>query len=61
MAFLRARAAAAVAAAFDPDGLRAAEESLYEAHFALEDPDLIRATVLGELARREPRGERPER
>jgi len=48
-AFARARAAGAVAMVFDPDELHGTYESLYEAHFALEDPDAIRATVLGQL------------
>lgn len=50
LAFARARAAAAVAMAFDRDALHGAFESLYEAHFAVEDPGDLRATVLAALA-----------
>jgi hypothetical protein len=46
-AFGQARAAAAVAAAFDPDSLHAALEAVYEALAALLSPDAVRPVIAG--------------
>jgi hypothetical protein len=44
-AFTKARAAAAVGYMFEVDARRAALESLYEAHYAIEDLPALRAVV----------------
>lgn len=48
-AFARARAAAALASAFEVDALQAALETLYEAHFAMEDLEALKAAVTKSL------------
>jgi hypothetical protein len=44
-AFERARAAAAVGAAFDADSRSAGRKALYEAYFAIQDPIALRLAV----------------